>query len=133
MKKVILIFLFLAVFSNAEAQSIASRKQEILENIEKIYKSSYSFANNKIVRISLEGEILNILLDNADLVKKDLSKPESINICKMTPGFIIHYSSTIFDSILWAIQTEKDALKLKNELEKLIEILKIENVEISKD
>ena len=66
-------------------------------------------------------------------VKKDLSKSESIVINKMSPGYIIHYSSNIFDSLLWAIQSEEDAQQLKKELQHLIEILKIENAETSED
>lgn len=133
MKKLILIFLFLAIYNSIKAQSIPSKKQEILENIEKVFKSSYSFEGIKILSLSLEGDILNISLDNDELVKKDLSKSESIVINKMSPGYIIHYSSNIFDSLLWAIQSEEDAQQLKKELQHLIEILKIENAETSED
>ena len=133
MKKFILFLLLLTIYNTVKAQNTPSKKQEILENIEKIFKSSYSYENIKIISLSLEGNILNISLDNEEWVKKDLSKPESIAICKMSPGYIIHYSSNIFDSILWAIQTEEEAQQLKKELEYLIEILKIENKKISKD
>ena len=133
MKKFILFLLLLTIYNTVKAQNTPSKKQEILENIEKIFKSSYSYENIKIISLSLEGNILNISLDNEEWVKKDLSKPESIAINLMSPGYIIHYSSNIFDSILWAIQTEEEAQQLKKELEYLIEILKIENKKISKD
>ncbi|MGB3345628.1 MAG: hypothetical protein WBA61_17085 [Aequorivita sp.] len=133
MKKFILLFLLLAVYHTIKAQNFSFKKQETLDRIERVFKSSYSYEGIKILSLILEGEILNISLDNGNLVKKDLSKPESIVINKMSPGFIIHYSSNIFDSILWAIQTEEDAQQLKKELQHLIEILKIENTEISKD
>lgn len=122
LKKTVLLYIFLP-FIFCHAQDLLLTQTGLVKQIENIYKKSYSFNNLKIKSISLKEISLVVEVSNGDHVRKDLSKPDSLLVSKMRFGYVIHYSSDIFDSLLWAIQQEKDAKDLKILLEKLIATL----------
>ena len=124
MKKVILLFiLFISVQSQLKAQNAPLNKQQTLEYIEKVYKSTYKWEEIKVVSVSLDGKILVLILSSGNSYRSNLMLAESLKIDKYSTGYQIGLKDL---PILFAIQLEADAIRLKKALEHLIEILKTE-------
>lgn len=125
MKKLIAIFLLLATTFIVNAQNTPLNKQQTLDYIEKLYKATYQFQDIKVLSVTLDDKTLNISLTSGNVFRKDLTRPELLAIKLVAPGYNVSYSSDKYE-ILFAIQNEIDAKKLKKALEHLIEILKTE-------
>ncbi len=127
MRILVTICLFTAsVFSlNIQAQNKPLNKQQTLDYIESVYKQAYSYKDNKLTNISLDGNILKLSFNNGNNDNCNLFTPEPLKVGLKNNGYNVYFSEQIV--ILYCIQTETDAKRLKKALEHLIEILKTEN------
>lgn len=126
MKKLILICtILLCTLSITQAQNTPLNKQQTLDYIEKLYKATYLYQDFKVLSVTLDDKTLNISITSGNVFRKDLTRPESLAIALVAPGYNVSYPSDKYE-ILFAIQNEIDAKKLKKALEHLIEILKTE-------
>jgi hypothetical protein len=129
MKKLILFcIIFFGMQIHLQAQNAPLNKQQTLDYIENLFKVAYYYKDFKVNDILLDGKILTISFSEGSNVRKDLSKSEPLKVgfASNNVGYCVHNSSSVNDQILWGIQTETDAKKLKKALEHLIEILKTE-------
>ena len=126
MKKGITIYLLIATAFciNIKAQNTPLNKQQTLEYIERVFKLAYSFKDNKVTNITLNGNILNITFNGRTEDTCNLLTPELLQVGLKSNGYNVHFSEQIV--VLYCIQTETDAKRLKKALEHLIELLKIE-------
>lgn len=127
MKKLITICLLLAIplSVNAQAQNTPLNKQQTLDYIEKLFKATYRYEDDKVLSVTLDEKTLNISITGGNVFRRDLTRLESLTIDLVAPGYNVSYPSDKLE-ILFAIQIEADAKKLKKALEHLIEILKTE-------
>lgn len=79
-----------------------------------------------ILIVTLDDKTLNVSTTTGSVTRKELSKPEPLAVNLISSGYCVSYSSNKYDTLLWAMQTEADAKKLKKALEHLVEILKTE-------
>jgi putative NADPH-quinone reductase len=130
MKKTILLFiLVIGVQTQLQAQNTPMNKQQTLDYVERVFKSSFKYKDVKILGVSLDGKILVISTSIGGNVRKDLSKLESLEVIKDDTVYFdysVRNSLKTSSQILWSIQTEADANRLKKALEHLIKILKTE-------
>ena len=129
MKKIVLFFIILlGTLSSLQAQNAPLNKQQTLEYIEKLYKETYQFNENKVLSVTIDGKILVIKFSSDGISRRDLSKADSLFLGKPNSSghFDIRFVSEYYAQILCCIQLEADANRLKKALEHLIEILKTE-------
>lgn len=131
MKKLITICYLLSMAFTSNAQNNTSiktslNKQQTVEYIEKVFKSTYKFEDFKVTSVILDSKTLVLNYSDGEVVRKDLSLPYSIKILKYELGYAVGFDTIERKIILGPIQIESDALRLKKALEHLIEILKTE-------
>jgi len=128
MKKLILFcIILLCTLSSIQAQNAPLNKQQTLDYIEKLFKSTYKQGSFKFNSVTLDGKILNSTFSDGAIYRTDLSKDELLVILgPETDGYHIKFSPENEKIIFCCIQLEADAKRLKKALEHLIEILKTE-------
>ena len=127
MKKHILILIFLIGAHHLQAQEPAPlNKDQTLDYIEKLAKSSYKLKDFKISSVEIDGNNIAITYNDGEIVRKDLNLPYPLVISKQKCGFHVLYDNESIDAIIGCLQLEDDAKRLKKALEHLIEILKTE-------
>lgn len=127
MKKHILILIFLIGTQHLLAQERTPlNKEQTLDYIEKLAKSSYKLKDFKISSVEIDGNNIAITFNDGEIIRKDLSLPYPLAISKKECGFSVHYENDSRDVIFVCLQLEDDAKRLKKALEHLIEILKTE-------
>lgn len=126
MKKLILFcIILLCTLNNTQAQNAPLNKQQTLDYIEKLFKSSYRFENTQIESLSLDHKTLVIKFNDGGESRRNLSNI-SLSIKEDDEKEFFIKSVAENKSVLFHIQTEEDAKRLKKALEHLIEILKTE-------
>jgi len=131
MKNMLLIpLLFMGIQMTLKAQNNALNKGQTVDYINKLYKVAYQYKETKIDTVILDGKVLNVFLSTGKNYRSDISKSDSLVVSKENAGYHIRYkSSPNTAEILWAIQIEEDARRLKNALQHLIAILTAEKSE----
>jgi hypothetical protein len=98
--------------------------------MQKAFISSYKVTTgqDKATSVTLDGKILVIRKDDVTIHRISLSETKSL---KITTSNDLYYVEQIPEGriVLWNIQTEADAKRLKKALEHLIAILKTEKNE----
>ena len=130
MKKIAIVFflIFAVVFSSA--QNLYRTKEETLQLISDLYKSSYKYWDENGEEIF----VVSVTLENGKLVKRytsgsdsitDLIANEPIEIREYLTsyGFRIIYSNESYKALLGNISTKNDAILLKKYLENLIFVI----------
>lgn len=128
MKKLITLFVLFLGLGLANAQETKPTKDETVKYINDLYKKAFdSDKDVKIESVTLDGKILLITFASGRSFRRPIFKKESLKIVKRDNDnlFSIYYESDISE-LIWAIQTEEDAKRLKKALEHLIDILQNE-------
>jgi hypothetical protein len=95
--------------------------------INKLYKTAYRYKETKIDTVTVDGKVLTVFLSSGQHFRSDIAKADVLVIAKVKSGYQIRFkSSPSTEEILWAIQTEDDAKRLKNALEHLGRLVKKE-------
>lgn len=137
MKKLILsCIILLCTLNNTQAQNTPLNKQQTIDYIDKLFTSTFISPTEKIKieSVTVDGKVLVINIDNGHTIRKSLLVRTEWNGLEIgfdsthNTRFFIGYKKELSQShsILWCIQTEEDAKRLKKALEHLIEILKTE-------
>lgn len=127
MKNTILLFIFFfSIQLQLKAQNAPLNKQQTVEYIEKVYKSTYKFQEFKVSSVVLDSKTLALTYSDGEVLRKDLSLPEHLKISNNDHGYMVAFDTIKQNVILGCIQIESDAIRLKKALEHLIEILKTE-------
>lgn len=132
MLKLTAIFLLLVGVTLSSAQNTKATKEESLKNINDLYKSSYQYTDELGTKVSVESATL----EGHALIKKysdgnqytiDLigDDPIAVTPYLTIDSFRIVYNKEPNKSILGNISTEKDAYRLKNYLEELIQLINL--------
>ena len=133
MKKLILCCgILLCTLNNTQAQNAPLNTQQTLDYIEKLFKASYRYVGDPtrvVTNVTLDFKTLQVnhnngrkfrtLLDDDRLLKVSFTNDDK------NDGYKISFEGSEH-SILYLIQNESDANRLKNALTHLIEILKAE-------
>lgn len=127
MKKLILLcILFLCTQIQLQAQTAPLNKQQTVDYICNLFKKTYYYNNIKIDNLTVENKTLNVNFSNGEKFRYDLSNISTLIIEEVADKEFQIHSSLKKKPILFHIQTEEDAKRLKKALEHLIEILKTE-------
>jgi len=139
MKKIFLAFLVLfSVAYTAKAQTPPLNKQETLDYISKIYKSTHLRPTQpqwKVEKVHVDAKVLIITYIDGTLERKDFLNLKNLIVAKseetsLEPGnglyYIVEDGKDIKSNIFMCIQLESDANRLKKALEHLIELVKAE-------
>ena len=127
MKKLLLaLIICISTSVVANAQTPPLNKNQTVKYIENLFKSSWSSSKTNIVSVSVDEKIFVVKSRSGKTFRNDLSKVNILKIGKSEEN-LFYISETDFEgSILWNLQLESDALRLKKALEHLIELLKAE-------
>ena len=128
MKKILLYCCFFLGISTAlQGQHAALNKHQTLAYINKLYKLAYRYKDTKVDTVTVDGKTLTVFLSTGQHFRSDISKSEPLLVARVNAGYQIRYrSAPVTEEILWAIQTEDDAKRLKNAVEHLTFLLKRE-------
>lgn len=135
MKKLILLIILSIGTQSLQAQNAQLSKQQTLDYIEKLFKASYKYdadAQVVIINVILDGKTLQVNISSGIKERKLLDGNRNLEVSSQNfigeNKYMISYNSSKEpkDILLWNIQTEEDAKRLKKALEHLIEILKTE-------
>ena len=128
MKNFFLCFLLaIGITVPSVAQNASLNKQQTMAYINMLYKVAYHYKDTKIDTVTVDGKVLTVFLSSGQHFRSDIAKSDVLVIARVKSGYQIRFkSSPSTDEILWAIQTEEDAKRLKNALEHLIKIVKTE-------
>jgi hypothetical protein len=120
-------FLLLGMGIPLQGQHTRLNKEQTVAYINKLYKLAYRYKETKIDTVIVDGKTLTVFLSTGQHFRSDISKTEPLLIARVKAGYQIRYQSAPSTAeILWAIQTEDDAKRLRKALAHLIEILQTE-------
>lgn len=127
MKKLIILCILIIGTQHLQAQERTPlNKEQTLDYIEKLAKSSYKLKDFEILTIEMDGKNIAITFNDGEIERKNLNLPYPLFISKQKCGFYVLYDNESSDAIIGCLQLEDDAKRLKKALEHLIEILKTE-------
>lgn len=133
MKKIIFAFIIcISTSFYTSAQTPSLNKQQTLEYITKLWKANYDDADGSLTSVTLDGKVLTVITSKGKSHRTDLTiiNPRllliSNDIFDGKTYYFIHIEGSKAKSIIFGIQLESDALRLKKALEHLIEIVKAE-------
>lgn len=120
-------FLAIGIVMPTIAQNANLNKQQTMAYINKLYKTAYRYKETKIDTVTVDGKVLTVFLSSGQHFRSDIAKADVLVFAKVKSGYQIRFkSSPSTEEILWAIQTEDDAKRLKNALEHLSRLVKKE-------
>ena len=119
MKK--LLFLFVLFFGNILLQ--AQTRQQTVDFMESLFKTSYKLNDFRVVKLALDGNTLVTTYSDGEVSKKDIMQAGPLVVEKRSNRFEVKFQPS--DLIVFGVlETESDANRLKNSLEYLISLLK---------
>jgi hypothetical protein len=132
MKKILFsLILFAALINTIHAQSNSLTKQETLDYILKLFKANYDDANNSIKSVALDGKIFTVTVMTGQQIRTDFNKikPDLLKIVQEDRFFFIMdggNTTANAQPVIFKIQLESDAIRLKKALAHLIKLVQAE-------
>lgn len=110
-------------------QTIEKEKEELLKEINKLYKKSYKFTTEDgeklaIASVTLDGNTLVRKLSDGRTAKTDLVKTGDLEVKILEKRDNYYISGGDYMNFFYEISTEADAIAIKDALERLKKILK---------
>ena len=130
MQKNLFLFLFLIALGSVNAQDSTSK--ETVEYIETLYKNSFKYNTIQVTSVQCEGNVLIKTFSDNDTAKTNLINIKKLQLERHYDGTKWHITYIDLagkvknDYILGHIQSESDAIKLKEVLEHLLKLVKSE-------
>jgi antitoxin component YwqK of YwqJK toxin-antitoxin module len=111
------------------AQAIEKEKEDILKEINRLYKKSYKFTTEDgekitIASVTLDGSTLVRKLSDGRITKTDLVKTGELGVGFLEKRRNYYISGGDYMNFFYEISTEADAIAIKDAMERLKKILK---------